>query len=255
MKMKKIILSYGRAFSIKTHKLLERGQDDDYFVAIRESQLDDYSSNKTIRAGAFITIPDTCDTLAKTKNYLNQSLDCDVLFLDDDIEYFCSSYTHNQNLDPHNVHLLLDNVYQNSKDLGVGLYTINQSGNILYSDLSKPFTFVKLCGSVCGVNDKSIMFDENLIIRCDADYTIQNLIKHRIILCDNRFAFYSKKDTNVGGSTSKSKDGQVLKDKQYLINKWGRYIKFGTHQQSRIAGTNNKDQCTIRVTRKQRGIF
>lgn len=255
-KMKKIILSYGRPYSIKTHKLLDRGLDDDYFIAIRESQLDEYSSNNTIKDGVFITIPDTCNTLAKTKNYVNKIIDDDVLFLDDDIEYFCSAYTKNKNLtNPDDVHFLLDNVYQNSKDLGIGLYTINQSANMLYSDLSKPFSFVKLCGSVCGVNDKDIMFDENLTIRCDADYTIQNLIKHRIILCDNRFAFYSKKDTNVGGSTSNNRGNKVLADKQYLIDKWGRYIKFSIHNQSRIKGTQGKDQCTIRVTRKQRGIF
>ena len=236
--LKKIIISKGRASTINTHKLL-----NEYVVLCPESEKSQYE--KFIDKDKIETIPDKIKGLAGVRNWVIKNYKEDVIMLDDDITAFYYIRDKAYRIkDKDVVDQILNNVYVLAKDCGVRLFSINQTYDPKKYLPTSPFKLKGWVGSVVGIIGKDLLLDETNKVRVDVDYSLQSLMKDRMIFVDNRFAFYSKKNFNGGGNSINRSEENLINEKKYLKEKWGKYIHFGNGKQS--------DLVNIRVEREDK---
>lgn len=212
--LKKIILSRGRWDTITTHEFLK-----DFYILVPDDEVENYKN--ALHLDNLLTIPSEIIGLANVRNYVIENFfndEYDIVMVDDDITGFYSlCHEKAQKITcKETINDILQHVYLVSKDLGAPFWSINQSRDPRHFSKNDPFALHSWIGSIVGVNQDKIKFDTHNKIRVDADATLQAIKKFRFVWIDNRFAFYSKKDFNKGGSSIVRSYERLKKEKEYF---------------------------------------
>lgn len=225
-----------------THELIKN-----FIVLVPDDELEHYQAN--FPDLEFKTIPASIVGLAAVRNWCLDNFPGDLLFLDDDITAFYSvcgiKAKKIKCVDA--VEEILVNTYLNALEAGAKVFGLSQSADPRKYIPAQPFKLSGWLGTVIGVIDRDLRFDERNKIRVDVDYCLQTLMKHRMLWVENRFSFYSHKDNNAGGNALVRGEDRLKSEKKYLKNKWGKYIEFGEGKA--------KDVVKIHVDRKDNVII
>ncbi len=178
---------------------------------------------------------------AKLNWLFDQFPDRDLIFLDDDIEGVVLAYAERgestKSKDPVHVAAFLQRTVHLARDMAVYFIGWGKSGNpsLYYSGL-EPFT---LTGYINGLafgflKGHGLRFDERLTAKADYDISLQNALRHRRCLRDNRYCFESRKTfRNPGGMSLLRNSLTEKRDLEILRKKWGPAIavpRGGTSQ-------------------------
>lgn len=233
--MKIIIPSRGRgAVSAKTQKMFPSS-----IISVAESELQEYSKySDTVE-----TRPDEVRGMGNIRQWILDHYEGTVVMVDDDISYLgCfTDITYRRIAGGDNYVRILENCEQMAEDLGINLFGFNQSCDVRKYQYYRPFLFTSYAGGVMGIRNRDIKFDRNLMVRAeDVDFALQNLIKYRMILIDNRYGFVANRLSMTGGNTEYRTDERDLYEMDYLKKKWGQYIQFSTGKGTRHTSINVK---------------
>ena len=166
--------------------------------------------------------------------------------IDDDIREFLN-LTRERPLrisEPDTVQELIDNLYNMALDMDVKFFGFSQKADVRKYMANQPFSLTSTyIGCAVGIISNELRFTEQNKFKVDVDYTLQQLMHHRIILLDERFSVSQIRDTNRGGNSKyRTKESTIL-EMEYLEEKWGKYLKIGQ--------TKNKEQTRVKVPRTQ----
>lgn len=240
MELKKVIMSRGRSNNITTHNVV-----NDCILTVCESEASEYADNYDL---PIVVHPDHCNTSAAVKNFIRDTFpdDCTVI-LDDDIEAvrtlgLISAVV----LTPLQIDQMIYSTANTAYEMGVKAFGWNQNGNCMTYNPTEPFSLHKWVSTALGVFPNCQRWDEEIKTKSDIDFSLKELQENRIIFRDNRYFFLSDRDSKTGGNQQYKTNDRVLADKQYLNDKWGRYVRFTPSVGGRAESTS------IRVARKQR---
>ena len=243
MEIRKVILSRSRSNSVTTHNVIHGCT-----LTVCETQFQEYEENYDL---PIIVHPDDVDTLGKLRNWLRDYYpdDC-IVMLDDDIESVRTlGIISNIRLTPEQVDSLIYSTANTAYELGVKAFGWNQNGNVIAYNPADPFTLSKWIGTAIGVFPDCQRWDEEIKTKCDLDFSLKELMVNRIIFRDNRFFFNSDRDSKIGGNQEYKSSEQVQRDKDYLKDKWGKYVRFTKSVKGKSEST------TVKVPRKQQLII
>jgi hypothetical protein len=247
--MKVVVPSKGRSQTIGKHTL---ALFPDATVVVDEAERDDYLDvvdEQRLVTHAGLT------PVVRILNWILDTIRDDVVVIaDDDITELraMSGWSPRRHRDPDVALAALEGAAQCAIDAGCGLFGFNQSPHPLYFKEHRPIQLARWVGSVVGfVGDHGLRYDERLSLHEDADLALQSLLRHRIVWCDDRWAFVPLRLSNPGGNTGQRSADRDLEEQRYLRQKWGRYVAFSTAPawgRRRMATTL---MTSLRVPRKQ----
>jgi len=204
----------------ESHKMI-RNLLKDFTFCIGEDDVKDYS-DAGLEKNRMLVHPPEIVGLGKKRQWIMDKVDDDIFFLDDDMyKLWFNGGLRGKRIDGwNNVHRVIDNLYQMSKDLGAYAWGFGQAGDVRKFQPFKPFQLNTWVGSAFGVNGRDIRFDINRKTRVDIDFSLKVLEKYRYLLVDNRFAFVGERFKNAGGSQSiRSQESDDL-DYRILKERW-----------------------------------
>lgn len=204
---------------------------------MRQSEFNKYQSH--IKDVEIIPAPDEqVNNIAKKRNWIlaNKTTDY-VLMVDDDMSSL--NWILNRKLvklEPDNIDHIIRNGFQMAEDAGCGMWGINMVPDPKAYRIFNPFSFgLPILGPFCGVLDCSIRYDENLFLKEDYDFALQQLRKHRRILRINFLNYIVDHEKLDGGCQDYRTPDLERKHMDDFINKWG----------SDIAGENWRHEESI----------
>jgi hypothetical protein len=240
MKIKKVILSRGRALYITTHELLQ-----DFDLVVPESEIEGYTSIVK-NVNSIVGIPDEVIGLGSVRNWVLDYYQEEIVVMFDDDLKSCISVLNFSPVTIENreeIDAIIFNCALNATEAGATCFGFSQTCDVRKYSHSQPFLLNSWVGSVVGVIGRDIRFTEKNKLKVDIDFTLQHLKKNRIVWIDARFGFIPTRDTNVGGNSAFRSQDQLETEIQFLKDKWGKHLKV----------TNNKSKyrTTINVKRTQ----
>jgi hypothetical protein len=219
--MKIAIPSYRRPNNCITAEWCDRG-----IIFCHESEAEAYAKGNK---NDIIQIPDELagKGMAVIRNFILNSIDDDVLMLDDDIKSF-GFYEKNETreeLDAMEFYLFAEDMFQMAKDAGTVLWGVNlQSDKKFYREYS-PFSLSSVVLGPCfGVVKNDLRFDERLGLKEDYDYALQVLLKHRKVLRNNKFNYIAGHINKSGGCASYRTSLKEIAQLELFQRKWGSKI-------------------------------
>ena len=228
-----IIISRGRSATIKSHKIFPYAT-----LVVPESQKKDYEwTGLEIK-----TCDDSIIGLSLLRNWRIQNFKEEIIIMiDDDIEYCCrcDKCTYEKIEDTETIKLVLLNAAQQAKDIGTFVFGFGQSQDVRKYNPAEPFKLTGWVGGVIGVIGKENSFIDNKF-KVDVDFCLEALLNRRVIWKDNRFGFVQIRDRNKGGNALYRTKELVDKEKDKLLKKWGRYIKFKSTMSGEVVSVNVK---------------
>lgn len=110
-------------------------------------------------------------------------------------------------------------------DLGVKLWGIAVNKDKQVYQEQRPFSTVSYIGSPFMVHiDPELRFDENLSLKEDYDFTLQNLNKYRKVLRVNKFHYLVRQAEQAGGVADYRSLDEEKRQLALLQKKWGSKI-------------------------------
>ena len=252
--MKLIVPSKGRSDTIGKHTLALMPWAT---VLVDEDEAEDYEG--VVPAGQLMTHPGITPIVKILNWVLDTVVDDVVVIADDDITALIAlpGWRVRRYRDPDVARGVLEGTAQCAMDAGAGLFGFNQNDFQLYFDPQEPFRLARWIGSVIGfVGDHGLRYDENCSLHEDADLALQALMRQRIVWCDNRWRFTNLRFTNAGGNTGHRTKAREEAEREYLKEKWGRYIRFSfdtpnAERQQKGIEHSTTVLTSLRVPRKQ----
>jgi hypothetical protein len=218
-------------------------------LVVPESEYDLYK--KVVKnADNIKTIPDTYNGLGEVRNWvLDNYEDEGIIMLDDDIGSFYNLMNSSSFVirDVDTIDQILFNAYQCALDSGCKLFSFNQKADVRKFSPHQPFSLNAWAGTVVGIIGRDLRFTEINKLKVDADYSLQSLLKHRIVWIDNRYAASPIRDKNAGGNSIFRTKELVDQENEFLREKWGKYIYIGSQKQTGLL--------RLKVERKQKLNF
>lgn len=226
--IKILILSRGRYNKITTTKLLPNYIE----VLVPDDEVDLYK--KSID-NPILTIPSDVKGLGQVRNWvLNNFKEETIIMVDDDIiNFYCITGLHAQQTTQEEFVQVLINTAVMAKDMGVHCFGFTQTDIRKYRG-TDPFTLCTWVGCIIGVIGRGYQF-RNDKYKVDIDFCLQNILKDRIILCNNMYYAIQKRDNNVGGNSLFRTEDEYNKSLDSLLNKWGKYLKKSKTHKSQIS--------------------
>lgn len=236
MKIRKVILSRGRAESITTHRRIP-----DATLVVTVSEAEQYAHTKL----PIVTIPDQVVGLSNVRNWILDKFDEEVLVMFDDDMRGCYSLVWKswRRLSDEETAAVIENTARCAMEAGVHLFGWSQNVDVRKFMACDPFSLVGYVGWAIGVIGRKHRFDPKVGFKDDLDFAMQHLKDDRIIWRDERFGFLMKRDTNSGGNAIYRTRDKIEAEKAYLKRKWGRYVDFGQYK--------TQEKSRILVSRKQ----
>ena len=228
MKVTKVILSRGRHDTITTHKILT-----DFDLVVPQSELNKYKDVVT-NANNIIPIPDNVEGLGAVRNWTLDHYDSEVVIMfDDDISHFYSllNMKAEKIKDKDLINTIILNCASNCIEAKASVFSFNQvKGDIRKYRHTDPFNLKTWSGTIMGVVGRKYKFTEINKTKVDADYSLQCLLKDRIVWVDQRFSFECKRDNNKGGNSLCRDQKTIDNEINFLDQKWGKYIIIKQHE-------------------------
>jgi len=232
-----LILSRGRVNSITSHKLFPSAK----LVCIEEEER--LYRNHGLET---VIIPKSVIGLGAIRNWcLDNFKDKTVVMVDDDIKHLACIARENsfRITDPDAILQIVENTALCAEEAGTVFFGFNQAWDVRKYQGNRPFALVCWIGGVVGIIGRDFRFDENNKLKVDIDYSLQTLLKKRIIWTDNRFSFVQIRNNNTGGNVHLRSLDLYEKEIKYLKEKWGTYYS--------VKRTRTGEKIGIRVKRKQ----
>ena len=210
-------------------------------ILVPESQKSDYEANVS---NPIITTPDDICGLGMLRNWcLDNFSEETVIMLDDDIQqFYCLTGLKTRRIVGEEFVQVLINTAVMANDAGARMFGYFQTDIRKYKGYD-PFWLCSWIGTIVGVIGRDHRF-RNDRFKVDIDFTLQNLLKERIVFMDNRYYACNIKDGNTGGNSEFRTEEAFNKSIETLEKKWGNCI--------RVTG-QYRSQCKISLnfTRKQ----
>lgn len=228
------IPSKGRAGKVTTSDIFKSA-----FVYVPESEVEQYKPfHKNI-----IGVPDEVKGITATRNYILKSNDCNIFFIDDDLQYM--GFIERTKLKYKVVRLkdeevaineiikLFEVCYQTGSKIN-GFFTV---GNNLTNYSYNPFLFNGVClGSCMGViNDGEFYFDEDFEVKEDYELTLRHL-KEKGVTVRSNVLFMQHEHTQMTGGCRDS--NRIEKEKEAinkLVKTYPNWIKSAKHRGTSFA--------------------
>jgi len=167
--------------------------------------------------------------LGKLRNWVLDNFKSKIVVMfDDDIDCLWSNtrFIGFAIRDAKTIDDILLNTAQCCADAGCHFFGFSQNWDVRKYQANKPFILNSWVGGVVGIVESKIRFNEHNGFRVDIDYSLRNLLKHRIIWRDERFSFRQKRLYNKGGLSQYRTAERDKSDVEYIKNTWGKYVKI-----------------------------
>jgi hypothetical protein len=223
------IPSKGRAGLITSNKIFKS--------AILYVPLNEVNQYK-IYKNEIVGIPNEIKGITATRNWILKNNDCNVFFLDDDLQYF--GYIE-RSVDKYKVIRLNDEnilinelakLFEVTEQVNSKIFGLFTVGNNLTNYSYNPFLFNGVClGSCMGmINDGTYYFDETFEVKEDYELTLRHLTERGITVRSNILFMQHEHTQLIGGcrdSKRIEKEKTALKE---LIKKYPNMIKEAKHR-------------------------
>lgn len=228
------IPSKGRAGLISSQSIFRSA-----VLYVPESEVRQYS----IYPNKIVGVPNTVRGITQTRNWILKNNDCNIFFLDDDLEYggyverteekYKVKRVKEEAVYLREIEKLFEVSYQSGSKI-FGLFTV---GNNLTNYAYNPFLFNGVClGSCMGViNDGSYYFDESFEVKEDYELTLRHYTERGITVRSN-ILFMQHEHTQLKGGCRDS--SRILKEKEAikkLIQLYPGMIKEAKHRGTSFA--------------------
>lgn len=245
MKIKYLVPSYRRAKTMTTLDYLSKA-----VVVVSEDEIEEYKRyHPQYSDDRFIVCPREFQGKGKPKilNWIldTQFEDCDAIIeLDDDIHAYMANVKNGRSrpLSEAEVYEIFENNCNLAQEWGCAIWGLNINSDPLSYDEFKPFRLHAYIdgGTVGHVTRNELRYDEELSVKEDVDYFLQNLKKYHKALRVEKYWINKESFTNEGGAnairTSELEKEQFTRMQQ----KWGSKIirpnKPLAKQSSKIRG-------------------
>ncbi len=155
--------------------------------------------------------------------------------------------------EPAAIQRIIENQLTACNDLELSMFCWNRSAHPGRFQSHSPFNLCAPGAGAFGIGGKCCMPDPRLVAYEDVDLSMQSLLRHRVILCDNRYYFdfgrcWQGKGGNQGIRTSDSDEA----DRAVLLRRWGRYLDVSAGDTKNKSGFKkaNVFGMSIKVRRK-----
>lgn len=196
-------------------------------VSVAESEMAAYA--RVVPSDQLVSRPDSLQGMGAIRQHILDTFDDDVLIMaDDDVPHMLTMVGASQEriTNPLAVWRVLENAAHCAKGIGTPFFGFNQNArpNIFFP--FDPMSLTKWAGGVIGFigRPKDIRYDSRFFLRDDIDYSLQVLMKYRVIYTDGRFHFRQDRFTAPGGNQSNRTAEQMQREYDLLREKWGKYI-------------------------------
>lgn len=216
--MKICIPSRNRSKKITTTKLFKSA-----IVFVPENEYDEYSENID---NTIVKVPLEHNGITKTRNYILDTVNDDVLFIDDDLKeigYFKNSIRINL-FDEKYENEMIEEFYkcfQITKEMGLSLFGVESGGSLFANHVFKPISYKGAINGTClGVIKSNERFNESYEVKEDYEFILRHYIKDGGFMKFNYFYLRTKHWANAGGCvdyrTNKMEQEAIEKlDKKY----------------------------------------
>ena len=228
MEFRICIPSKGRSNLMTTHRIFKSA-----YIYVPESEVSSYSMHKNV-----VGVPSDVKGITSTRNWILKNTDCNVFFIDDDLQYggYITRTTDkykvvkvkDESVYLREIERLFDVSYQ-MKSWICGFFTV---GNNLTNYSYNPFLFNGVClGSCMGIiNDGKYYFDEEFKVKEDYELSLRHIINEGMTVRSN-ILFLQHEHTQLEGGCRDSK--RLDKEKEALkklISMYPGCIKEAKHR-------------------------
>lgn len=245
MRIKYVIPSYKRAKTITTMDYLKKA-----VVVVAEREYEEYKNiHPWWGEGRIIACPDEYQGYGKPKvlNWILDNLfdDCDVLVeLDDDIHSYMAHVRNGKDrvLYEDEVYEIFENNSRLAQEWGCGIWGLSLNSDPISYREFQPFSLHAYIdgGTVGHVVKNELRYDEELSVKEDVDYFLQNLKKYHKALRVEKYYINKESFTNEGGANAICNSQLEKEQFTRMQQKWGSKIirpnKPTAKKESKIRG-------------------
>ena len=225
MRYKLVIPSYGRWELAAKHPLLEAA-----YLVVPASQEQEYQRTCGDKCLGIITHPDL-KGLPRTRNFIIQEVydpatEEFIFQADDDIDYVRYLMTRRVvNLTrPRDILPVIEHTARLALDTGTNLFGYAHTPRPNERTAETPFRWRTYISSVAmGIIGQGQLFDENLVVKSDVDFSLQTLERYRVACMDRRYSWAAGRWTR-GGLADQRTTASTEAAVEYLAMKWGKGI-------------------------------
>ncbi len=222
--MKVVILSKGRSKTIAKNslRLFPRA-----LVTVDEREVADY--NSVVPRDQLVPHP-PLRFVAEIRNWVIDNIkDNEIVMADDDCTFLMSKtgLSPRRYIEPAVIEQVFENSSECAKGFGCSLFGWSHMPNPIYQYMpNDPIYLDEWVSTVFGIIGKDYHFDEEFKYAGeDIDFSLQHLMKERIIFVDTRFHFAV--DNVPGGQDANRSLERDKADREYLLRKWGKFVSAG----------------------------
>ena len=229
MKIKYIVPSYGRAKTITTLDYLSRA-----VVVVAEREYEEYRKyHPQYGSERFLVCPDDVQGYGKPKvlNWILENCfdDCDVLIeLDDDIHGYMAHVRNGKDrmLDEDEVYEVFENNSRLAKEWGCGIWGLSVNSDPISYREFQPFSLHAYIdgGTVAHIEKNELRYDEELSVKEDVDFFLQNIKKYHKALRVEKYYINKESFTNAGGANAIRTKKLEQEQFKRMQEKWGSKI-------------------------------
>ena len=213
--------SYKRADLCTSHLLFPR---ELFYYAVEENEFDEYSR----RGHNCISLPKrNPQNIASARNcILDKRITKNIIMVDDDLTSIRWLLKRKDIvLDNASIIKLIKTGFEMASDAKCGLWGLNLNTDPLSYHVNKPFSFsLPVLGTFSGILDDSLRYDENITLKEDYDYFIQQMMKYRKVLRFNFLHYECDHLKMKGGCQEYRTLNEESRQKVLLQEKWGSKI-------------------------------
>lgn len=201
-------------------------------ICVEDTEVENYA-----RCGVKDILPHPpMPSLAAIRNWMIDNVDDNCFFMpDDDIVcvYSAVGKSFRKYTDPAVIMQIIENAGDMAVNIGAGYFGFNQSMRPYAFSPFQPIKFSAWVGTAVGIIGKDVHYDTAFSLHDDFDFSMQQLLKKRIIFCDQRFHFSSvERLRNKGGNTKFRSPEREQAEIKLLKQKWGDYMSYFKHASS-----------------------
>mgnify|MGYP001612653495 CR=1 FL=1 len=141
---------------------------------------------------------------------------------------------------------LLRNTAECAEAAGAKFFGFNQAWDVRKYSPFQPFNLNGWFDGPTGIGTREIRYDPALKLHPDIDYSLQQLLKFRLIWQDNRFSFSHDRWKQAGGNAVHRSEAAHKEEFAYLQRKWGAHLSVRWAKGTFLSKMN--------VERRQHGV-
>jgi hypothetical protein len=229
------IPSLGRFNKLKTLPIANEivGEDNVFVFLHNDEELSRYQVN--YKANYIVTnLP--IGIAGQRNAILNHFQDKEkIVMLNDDItEFYELGYGELLPLSPKEIFQRFNEAFSICEKEKAYLWGVYPIKNHFYMS-DKIITNGFIIGSVMGIINNSLRFDESFHTKEDYDFTLQNLMKYRKVMrFDNLTMNATHSEKSGGGCSYAYQDGSHKEACEKILKKWGKFVRRNRHREDEI---------------------